>query len=67
MALDNLSLRQRNFMKNTVDQTSKAGEQSRVIKTTVPATRATYGSTWRPEPCGLSREELRKIIAEQLG
>lgn len=54
-------------MKNTVDQTSKAGEQSRVIKTTVPATRATYGSTWRPEPCGLSREELRKIIAEQLG
>ncbi|WP_187829530.1 hypothetical protein [Labrys sp. KNU-23] len=54
-------------MKNTIDQTSKAGEQSRVVKTTVPATRSVYGSTWRPEPCGLSREELRKIIAEQLG
>jgi hypothetical protein len=22
---------------------------------------------WKPEPCGLSREELRKIVAEILG
>lgn len=22
---------------------------------------------WKPEPCGLSREEVRRIIAEQLG
>lgn len=22
---------------------------------------------WRPEPCGLSREEMREIVAEMLG
>ncbi|WP_454818385.1 hypothetical protein [Labrys neptuniae] len=54
-------------MKNTVNQPSKEGEQSRVVTTTVPVTRSAHGSTWQPEPCGLSREELRKIIADQLG
>jgi hypothetical protein len=23
--------------------------------------------SWKPEPCGLTREELRKIVAEILG
>jgi len=38
-------------------------------KTTRPATPVTIRSStdWKPEPCGLTREEIRAIIAEQLG
>jgi hypothetical protein len=31
----------------------------------IPAT--DRNPAWRPQPCPLSREELRRIIAEQLG
>ena len=33
----------------------------------VAATPATSAVAWAPEPCGLSRAELRAIVAEMLG
>ena len=30
-------------------------------------TLATANSTWKPHSCGLSREELRKIVLDALG
>ncbi|MFC2254418.1 hypothetical protein ACETRX_32680 [Labrys portucalensis] len=54
-------------MKNIINRNSMAGEQPRHIKnTTTPALPKTK-KAWQPEPCGLSREELRKIVTDQLG
>ncbi|MDR7040500.1 MULTISPECIES: hypothetical protein [Methylobacterium] len=38
--------------------------QSRFFAGTKPAI---SNPVWNPQPCGLTREELRKIVLEQLG
>lgn len=41
-----------------------AAAQSRFL----PGAKPTIStSVWKPQPCGLTREELRKIVLEQLG
>lgn len=37
------------------------------LKTTAATAPLKSEPNWQPEPCGLTRAELRKIIAEQLG
>jgi hypothetical protein len=54
-------------MKNIINRNSMAGEQPRHIKNTTALVLPKIKKAWQPEPCGLSREELRKIIADQLG
>lgn len=53
--------------------------QTTMMKSATTPTRPTYTDRkpktpkrdfdlkWRPEPCPLTREELRRIVAEQLG
>jgi len=52
-------------MKKTT-KTLRANERShrRVHAAPTPVTSAT---AWAPEPCGLSRAEMRAIVAEMLG
>ncbi|MCS0494375.1 hypothetical protein [Ancylobacter mangrovi] len=35
------------------------------ITTTKPAIRSS--ADWKPEPCGLTREQIRAIVIEQIG
>ncbi|MDR6873028.1 hypothetical protein J2Y55_004052 [Bosea sp. BE125] len=51
-----------------ISQTKPATGRSRPNMTSA-ATAATPKSdpNWKPEPCGLSRAELRKIVADILG
>jgi len=43
---------------------AKSGDERRTI--TAPITiRSPAG--WKPEPCGLTREQIRAIIVEQIG
>lgn len=54
-------------MKNIINHNVTAGERPHHIRNTTAPTLPKAKKAWQPEPCGLSREELRKIIAEQLG
>lgn len=48
-------------MKKHKDAVSVASQPCRDVPSPTPLV------DWRPEPCGLSREELREIVAEILG
>ena len=42
---------------------AKRGDDRRI--TSLPVVRSP--ADWRPEPCGLTREQIRAIIIEQIG
>ncbi|MEN5084553.1 hypothetical protein ABE438_18885 [Bosea sp. TWI1241] len=44
-----------------------ASPQTRQPQTTVPPTVVKACPNWKPEPCGLSRDELRAIVARIMG
>lgn len=50
-------------MQNKTETTST---RLRTMPRAVPAP-VRSSPDWKPEPCGLTREEVRKIIADQLG
>lgn len=52
-------------MKKTT-KTLRANERNHPRIHAAPTT-ATSAATWAPEPCGLSRAEMRVIVAEMLG
>ncbi|MBP0582760.1 hypothetical protein J8I29_25770 [Labrys sp. LIt4] len=54
-------------MKTIINRNATAAEQPCRTKTTTVPTLPKAKRDWQPEPCGLSREELRKIVADQLG
>lgn len=51
--------RKRTYMNN-----AKRGDDRRTISTPV-TTRSP--ADWKPEPCGLTREQIRAIVIEQIG
>lgn len=59
------SLRFRIYMKNTVQhQQAKAQRAAAAARQTLPPKSP---PDWAPQPCGLSREELREIVAQIMG
>lgn len=52
--------------KNTETKPAQARARPEILrKNAIVPLRA--DPNWKPEPCGLSREELRRIVAEILG
>ena len=49
--------------KNAKNKSARRGEDRRIIDT--PAVRSP--ADWKPEPCGLTREQIRAIVIEQIG
>lgn len=43
---------------------AKRGDDRRILSTPV-TTRSP--ADWKPEPCGLTREQIRAIVIEQIG
>jgi hypothetical protein len=54
-------------MQTTNEQKLKTDKPHRHIKIAEATTPQRCDATWQPEPCGLTREELRRIIADLLG
>ncbi|WP_210250424.1 hypothetical protein, partial [Methylobacterium oxalidis] len=52
------------FRMHITTELKPTAAQSRFLAGTKPAV---SNSVWKPQPCGLTREELRKIVLEQLG
>jgi hypothetical protein len=51
---------------DTPKQTTKAHPRQIFKAKTKPVTRES-DRDWKPEPCGLTRKELREIVAHMLG
>lgn len=54
-------------MHHTTELKITAAQPRRQVKTTNHTSPPLASPGWKPQPCGLSREELRKIVAEILG
>jgi len=52
-------------MQNHPEQKTNSAQAQHAAKVAI-APRKSHPD-WKPQPCGLSREELRKIVAEILG
>lgn len=52
-------------MKKYAEANTNSPQTQHTASTIVPPLRS--HPDWKPQPCGLSREELRKIVAEILG
>lgn len=46
---------------------SKSLRRKPAFKLQSPQSRPSAPANWKPEPCGLTREELRQIVEEILG
>lgn len=49
--------------RNAKNNTARRGGDRRIIDTPIIRSPA----DWKPEPCGLTREQIRAIIIEQIG
>jgi hypothetical protein len=54
-------------MQSTNEQKLKTNKPRHHIKIADKTTCHRCDTIWQPEPCGLTREELRKIIVDLLG
>jgi hypothetical protein len=54
-------------MHTQLELKSSAAHARPVRQTAIVTAQRKSDANWKPEPCGLTREELRKIVAEILG
>ncbi|MEZ2409067.1 hypothetical protein AB6806_19870 [Bosea sp. RCC_152_1] len=54
-------------MHNTTELKTTTAQPRRDVRTTNNTAQRQSDPNWKPQPCGLTREELREIVAEILG
>jgi hypothetical protein len=62
-----LSARSWTHMQTISELNPTTAQLRRQIRTVTEAIALRADSAWKPKPCGLTREELREIIADLLG